>query len=235
VGYEIDERQTLDNGLDHNYGVRVQLRGSAADLAVAFFEGAAEAPILRPVIDAVPIELSPRMIFLMLSPVHITPIDYRRRTVSGFVTKTWDQWIFRAASRYEQPLGSDPRIPSWSQQTVAGVERGLDVAGDTVTLVVQGSWVHRPEDTNLISLQDIFDKALLLGTRWPLGEKWLAFFSGLHSFRDDSTLMQFELTRRWNDRMSSKLSVQTLDGPPESLLGNFADNDRAGLDFTYSF
>jgi hypothetical protein len=235
VDYEIDDRQTLDNALDHNYGARIQVRGVGADASVGFFEGAAEAPILRPVINTVPIELDPRLIFQMLSPVHIAPIDYRRRTVSAFVTKTLSQWILRGSTRYEQPLGSDPSLPSWSQQTVAGFERSFEFWGDSVTFIVQGSWMHRPEVSSLISFQDIFDRALLLGMRWPVGEKWLAFFSGLHSFRDESTLAQFELTRRWNDKVSSKLFVQTLSGPPESLLGNFADNDRVGLDLTYSF
>jgi hypothetical protein len=235
VEYERLSRQEISGALNNNFGMRLQWHGDAWDLALGGFEGAAETPIVVPTLNATLITLTPKQILLLQSPVQLTPVDYRRRTGSGFATLTLGEWIFRLAGRHDQPMGTDIRLPGWSQQAVFGFERGVEIAGDQVIFLLQTSWGRRQDDGSLLSISDLFDRAILGGVRWPVGESWTFFFSGFRSQKDGSWFAQAEVGKRWADSFSSEVFMQMLDGPPESLLGILGDRDRAGARLIYSY
>lgn len=235
VEYRILPRQELNDALSNNVVARVQLRTGYGDLAVAAFEGASETPVLHPILTATPISIGARSVFLLQSPVEIVPIDIRRRTVSGLITIPIASWILRAAARYDQPIGDSSDVPTWSQETVAGVEKNLEIGSNSVTAILQGSWVRRPEGSSLLSLQDIFDKAILVGLRYPLGESWSILGSGFTSTRDHSWIAQATVTRRWESGWTIDASWLALEGPSGTLLGSFTENDRGSIKLTRSF
>jgi hypothetical protein len=235
VDYHLNSRQELNQALHNNAALKVQYRSSYGDVAVGYFEGAAESPVIKPVINAVPVSVSPRQVYLLQSPIVITPVDYRRRTVSGLLSFPLGKWIFRVSSRYDQPLGTDLDLPTWSQQTVAGFERSVDLADQTVTFILQWAWAHHPEDASILSISDLFDKAVLWGMRAPLGESWTALVSGYFSTHDHSSYTQASLTRKLSDEWKAEALVQVLDGPSDSLLGVFHQNNRAALKITRLF
>lgn len=227
--------EVRDHAFRHNYTARTQLHTDYGDAAAAFFEGAADAPLVFPTIDVVPIAVSPKEIYQLQSPIKITPRYYRRRTVAGLLTVPVGEWIFRAASRYDQPLGSARKSTTWSGQSVAGVERSFAISENTVTFVLQGSMVQKPRTASLISIQDLFDKAILLGVRWPLNDDWTILASGLRSGEDDSSLYGAEVTRTFASQWSVKASAQILEGPPQSVLGVYDQNDRIALEISRAF
>lgn len=232
VDYQIYPREELNYALSNNAGLRWQLHGDAGDLAVGAFEGAAEAPLFSPLLYATAISTKS---FLLIPPIQITPVDYRRRTMSGLISFPWDGWIFRAAIRHDQPVGTDYRLPGWSEQAIAGFEKSFDHSGNTVTLIFQGSWGRRADDASLLSVNDLFDRAILAGVRWPLGEFWTVMISGFRTPRDGAYFFQSEISRRFSDSLRGDLFSQVLNGPPESLLGILGDRDRAGARLTYAF
>jgi hypothetical protein len=229
VEYVFNDPVELGDARRNNVASRLQIRSSIADVSLAYYEGLADSPALEPALDVTTIPGQPTNVFLLLSPVHITPVAYRVRTVAGYLSRTFGQWIFRASSRYDQPLGDDARVPDWSQYTVAGVERSFDLGSNTWTALVQGAWTRAPESTSLISVRDVFNQTVLFGLRAPIGDDWTAMLSGFKTTRDSSYYTKLEGGYRWNDHWRTDASLEFLDGPAETLLGVFGANDRAML------
>ncbi|MES2962797.1 MAG: hypothetical protein V4760_02830 [Bdellovibrionota bacterium] len=235
VEYKILSRREENEALSNNVTARLQFRSSYGDLAIAGFEGASEIPALHPILTATPVSIGAKSVFLLQSPVQIIPIDFRRRTVAGLISVPVSSWIFRVAARYDQPIGDSKNVPTWSEQSVAGVEKTLEIGSNSVIVIVQGSWSRRPEGSSLLSLQDIFDRAILLGLRYPMGESWSFLASGFSNTKDGSWIAQATVSRRWENGWSVDAGWMGLEGPAGSLLGSFSENDRASLKVTRAF
>ncbi|MEK7355880.1 MAG: hypothetical protein AAB250_05495, partial [Bdellovibrionota bacterium] len=137
VEYTIAPRREENDALSNNVVARLQYRSAYGDLALAGYEGASQTPALHPVLNSTLIQASP-LVILLLSPVQIVPIDYRVRTGSALVSVPLGTWIVRVASRYDQPLGDSRNNPSWSGQTVGGVEKTWEIGSNSVTTILQG-------------------------------------------------------------------------------------------------
>lgn len=235
VDYKVLNRDALNHAFRHNYTARMQFRTDRGDAALAYYEGVADFPLIVPTLDVVPIQLSPKQIYLLLNPVQLTPRYYERRTVSGLVTVPTGPWIFRVASRYDQPLFEAKKYTGWSNESVFGIERSVNISDDVVTFLLQGSFVKTPSSASLISVQDIYDRAVLFGMRWPINDYWTTQLSGLRSGKDQSQFYSGQITRTFSSGWSAKLLLEILEGPPQSVLGIFDKNDRATLEVTRAF
>lgn len=242
VEYRFLPREETGRALSDNAGLRVQAHGEWGDFALAGFEGAADWPLLQPIVNVAPIAVSPREIYLLQSPVELIAIDYRRRSIAGLLQVPVGEWIFRFSGRHDQPIGEDFmvagrlfRLPGWTQQFVAGFERSFEIGGDSVTFLLQGAWGERADDQGLLSISDVFDRAVLYGVRWPVGEEWVILLSGLQKPKDGSHFEQLEISRRWSGHFSTDLFAQSLGGPETTLPGLLSDRDRAGVRLTASF
>lgn len=229
VEYVFEDPVEIDDARRNNVASRLQIRTDLADVSLAYYEGLADTPALEPVLDVTQLKAPPHAIYELLSPVHITPVAYKVRTVAGYVSHAFDQWIVRATSRYDQPLGSDSRLPNWSQYSVVGLERSFDIGTNTWTAVLQGAWTRAPESASLISVRDVFNQTVLFGLRAPLGEKWTTMLSGFKTTKDSSYYAKLEAGYRFSDHWRIDGAVELLDGPAETLLGVFGPNDRAML------
>lgn len=234
VEYVVQSRREVDEALSNNVASRFQFRSSYADFAIAGYEGASQTPALIPRLKGSVVPDPTKTILQLESPVRITPLDYRVRTGSAILSIPLGSWIIRAATRHDQPLGDSIGVPTWSDQTVAGIEKTTELGSNSVTTIVQGSWIHRPEGSSLPSLQEVFDHAVLLGLRYPLGESWTILASGI-SMKDGSYVAQLNVTRRWESGWSIDGGWLGMDGPNDSLLGSFFENDRASLKMTRAF
>ena len=229
VNYRYGEHQSLNDPRKHNATGRFQLRTSFGDMAVGYYEGLADTPAVVPTLNVVPVQVNPKQIFSLLNPVEVLPYDYRVRTVSGLYSKPLGPWILRLAARYDSPIGDDENIPSWSQNTVAGFERSFDLGPNTITAILQAAWVRVPESTSLLSVRDVFNRTILLGLRYPVGENWVFVYSAMASTRDASYFTRLDGSYRLNDNWKLNGTLEAIDGPSESLLGVFGRNDRATI------
>jgi hypothetical protein len=236
VDYKYLNREVLDHALRHNYTARAQLRTDFGDAAVAFFEGAADTPmVFIPIVNGTLISASPKLIVLLDSPISVTPRYYRRQTVAGLITKPIGEWIFRVASRYDQPMGSGKQFTTYSGQSVAGVERSFTMSDTLLTVVLQGSLVQAPESNGLVSMRDLFDKSVMLGFRWAASDALTLQLSGLQSTKDGSGFYSGGLDYTFAEAWTAKASVEVVEGPPRAVLGIFTDNDRASLGVVRAF
>lgn len=236
VDYILLNRQDIDHAFLHNYTARVQMRTDYGDAAAAYFEGAADTPLIVPTLDVIPISVSPKEVYQLQSPLRITPRHYRRRTVAGLVTVPVGEWIFRVASRYDAPLGSAKNFTTYSGESVLSIERSVtNNTEDLVTFILQGAIVEAPESTSLISIQDLLDKSVLLAMRWPMGDYWTTQLSALRSFSDESMFYTAQVTRTFATQWSGKLLFEILEGPPQSVMGLYDGNDRVSFELRRSF
>lgn len=233
--YRITNGEVIDEALSHNVAARVQYHGSQFDISLAGFEGSSSPPLLIPVVNVVPIEVSPRTIYQLQSPIQIDPVYYRQRAVAFAVVWTAGSWIFRASGNHVQPLGDDPRLPTWSQLGVLGVEKTFYFKSQMLTLLGQAVASHRPDSGSLSFLSSLYENSYMLGVRWAPSEKltWLqAVFQEQENF---SYFYHIEANWSFKEAWSLILQADFFQGSPESVLGTYSENDQVFLKTSYSF
>lgn len=233
--FRFEGDEVWDAALDNNVGFRLQSRVSSFEWGVAAFEGAAQTPLVfAKTLDVTPIELDPRQIFLLQSPVTLSRVDYRRR--SGALRLLWssESWILRAAARHDEALGEDARKPGWSQLGVAGIEKNFFWDEATFTLLLQGAWARREQGDAVLSLEDLLDRAVMAGFRWAPGERDQVFFSAFRETRQGGAFATLEYQRRLSDQLSGSVALEVIEGSEGTYLGLLRDRDRAKLAVTWS-
>lgn len=235
VEYEVGDVEELDHALTHNFALRVQYHASFWDFSLAGFEGSSSAPLLTPVINLVPIQISPKRIFQLLSPIRIEPIHYRHRVLAFANVWNLDEIIIRLSAHHAQSIGDDPRLPGWSELGVIGVEKGFSFGNQSVVLLLQYIISRRPDIDSLSMLSSLFENSYMLGARWVPGEKWIwtaAYFQEQTTF---SSLIHSELDWNFTENWHQKISVDLFSGSSGSPLGVYENNDQISLQTSYSF
>lgn len=232
VDYRVTPRGEMNDARKHNFAVRLQTQRDFGDLAVAHYQGAAQTPLVVPTLNVVPISVSPKTIYQLQSPIELVPSDYRVSSTAGYFSTTFGSHIFRLSTRYDQPLGEARNVTTWSQQTVAGFERPL---GERTIGILQGLWFHTPSGGSLVSVQDVFDGAVLLGLRIQPADTWTILIAAIQSTHDSSSFASIDVTKSFESGWGIQAGAQSLEGPKNSLLGVLRKNDRATLEVTRSF
>lgn len=233
--FRFDENEVWNSALDNNVGFRLQSSFSSFEWGVAAFEGAAQTPLIfAKTLDVTPIELDPRQIFLLRSPVTLSRVDYRRRT--GALRLVWsaESWIVRLAGRHDEAIGDDARKPGWSQLGVAGVEKNFFWDEATFTLLLQGAWSRREQGEAVLSLEDLLDRAVMAGFRWAPSENDQLFFSAFRETKQGGAFASLEYQRRLGDHWSASTGVDVIEGVEGTYLGLLRDRDRAKVSVTWS-
>lgn len=234
VEYQILPSEYRNQANRNNGGFRWQYHGDFGEFALAGFEGAAQWPFLKPIANSQLISINPQ-ILLLESPVQIQPIQYRRRSGSGFFLLTAGEWIFKVAGRHDQVLGEDADAKGWTQQVVGGIERSFTFENHMVTVILQGVQGKQSEIAGLASVSEEYNGAAVAGVRWAGGERSVLLVSGFYNSRKKSHFADVNWSWRWGDRLTSEIFYQSIGGSSESLLGVVGDRDRGGLRLTTIF
>lgn len=235
VDYKILSNEELNKARRHNLALRLRYYSTSFDVSLAAFEGQSATPLLLPRITTTPIELSPKRVFQLESPIEIQPLYYRHRSFAGVITYPAGSWIFRLASQYEQPLGSDPRLPGWSHTSVLGLERTLFIKGDRLTLLTQ--YIHTEDSSNdsLAALDALTQQAFAFGVRYAFSEKWVWFLGGLQELTNNSLFTSSQLTYEMKDNVQLNLGAQVFSGRSGSALGTYKKNNQLTLGTSFLF
>lgn len=233
--YKIHEPEILNQALNNNLALRIQYHGSNFDVALAAAEGLASPPLLSPVIDVTPIEVSPRQIYQLQSPIRIIPIFYRQRAVAGNLVWTLGDYIFRLSANHVQPLGDDQRLPSWSQLGVIGAERTFYFGNQMVTLLGQFIDSRRPDIPGVSLLTSLYQKSYMTGLRWAPNERWthlLAFFQETTTW---SYFLRNEVSWTFIDTWNLTMELNIFEGPASSAIGTYDRSDSGYIHLKKSF
>lgn len=235
IRYDILDPDTLNKALDHNLALRVQYHGKNYDLALAGTEGLATPPLLSPLVDVNPIEIDPKTIYLLQSPIYITPVFYRQRAVAGKIVLTLGDFIFRLAAHHTQPLGDDSRIPSWSQLGVFAAERTFYFGQHMLTVLAQFIDSRRPETSGVSLLTSLYQKSYMGGLRWAPNENWTLFLALFQETTNWSLFSRSEVTWNFTETWSLGFEANIFQGPSDSALGTYDRNDSAYIHIKKSF
>jgi hypothetical protein len=235
--YEVQDHDEINDALKNNFGARLQTHLDNWDFALAGFEGAAQIPILQPIIQGTLIQTNPKTVIQMDNPIRLRPVEYRRRTIAGSVVSTKDSWVFRLAARHDQPIGNDPLLPSWSDQIVGGIEKTVTIFDQSVifSLLYSHELQSDSAEQGVIANPDPYQRALLLGTRWPVREDLILFAGVLKDTRNDSFMTRWNLQKKLGDHLSWEGNLDWNQGPADTLFGIWQDQSRATLSTVYQF
>ncbi len=239
VSYRILSDEELNHATANNFGSRLHLRMASTEFSLAAKEGMHNTPLLLPALDVSLLSLSPKLIFLLQSPVKIQPVYYRERQGALGLNYYADSWVFRSAGVHSQPLGTDSRLPSYSDQYVLGLEKTITFSTQSITLLLEkietktASAASASENTS--TLTKLFDQAWLLGWRWPFNERWTWSSAGMQEQKTKSTFVHQSLDWKISDHWQLNLTADILSGSEDSSLGVYDQNDRYGINWAYSF
>ena len=166
VKYQIDDPEFQNGARDNNLALRFQYLGENRDLTLAFYEGMAVMPKLNPVITVIPIEVSPKTIYLLESPIEIQPSYYRHRVMAFAYVQTLKDIILRVSANHSQPIFEGKNSDLWREQGVLSLEKNFP----KITFLLQVVASKRPQSTEVSLVSSLLDKSLMAGFRWPIND-----------------------------------------------------------------
>ena len=245
--YALMDRQNKGGALANNYGGRAQLHGESWDFSLGLFEGAAQIPALDPnvnldaTLNGGSYIKDGKTYLQATSPIGIGAVDYRRRTVALGLVYSHESWIFRVAGRHDETTDDSIKedlkhiLPTWSEQSVAGVEKTITIGEQNVIFSLQGAYGNRPDSSGAASAADLFQRAILYGVRWPWSDTLLISYAGFVDTRTQASLNHLSFQKKITDPSTVEFSVDRINGPDDTLLGIWADQSRASLAYIYQF
>ncbi len=235
VSYEINESLLLDKALSNNVATRIQYRGNLWDVSLQLFEGAASPVQLSPILTATVVQVSPNQVFQLQNPVVIQPIYYRQRAMALAFSKAWDSVILRASGQHLSPLGTDSRIPTWSQLMVYEIEKHLSLFQNDLVLLFEYTENRKASSSEVTSFSSALKNVYLVGLRYSFLESWILSSAYFQDYKAKGSYTRLGLAKSWDDHLQSELIVDSFSGRSDSLLGVFDKNDQATLKISYLF
>ena len=235
--YSEQNHRELNSALRNNYGGRVQVHKSEWDFSAAFFEGAAQVPGIAPTINGEVVSVGPPVVIQATNPIILQAVEYRRRTIAaGLVASGVENWIFRLAGRYDMPFGFNAAVPQQTTQFVGAAEKTATIFGQTVIGSLGYAFGQKFQTHNGdFTILDPFASAWMFGVRWPLTETLTFQAYGLWSPATRSEYGNLHLEKKLVDRWSVDGGLQWMNGPSNSPMGIWADQNRVSIAATYLF
>lgn len=224
----------LDHALDHNYGARLSGRMGDFDAALMHFEGSSITPQVRATFTADLVSFDPR-ILQGRSDIGIMPLYFRQRSTGLSLSWAPSDIVLKAESTYISSISRDSTIPAWSWQNALGVEMPVYIGETSITLIAQ---VYRgenkdPIDNLLSSSTRLFDNASLLAARVSFATDTNLLLSAVVDFASGDNYIHCRLDHKLSQSLRAEISVDILEGGPDSMIGTYDKNDRASLKISY--
>jgi hypothetical protein len=229
ISYNYDPPIDLKNSLINNYGAKIASHLGQLDLQATYFEGAAPSPKVRG-----DFTLNNNVV---VSPIHVAPVNYRVRTTGvGFVWAR-EKWIFRGESAYQSTINDNPVLQPWSNSNVLAAETNLELGSSTMTLLGQYYYARNPQaaDNLISSTYRLFDRTAVLGARWAYSEKTLITASSLYETQTKGVYWSLGFERKITDSLKWALSYRDFSGREDGLLKTYDKNDHFSFELTYYF
>ncbi|HEY8270918.1 MAG TPA: hypothetical protein VIG33_08510 [Pseudobdellovibrionaceae bacterium] len=241
LNYTYESRETLNQALDNNVGLRLQWHFNsnlgAIDLGFTGFEGVATFPLIQPKVTGTVIQISPQLILQTDPDVFLRIKDYRQR-VGGF---SWVSsqfgFLLKYVTNYSQSLGDDPLLPGWTHENIFGLERNFNIGSEGLLVgILQYSFINtEKENASNLSVTEIFRRAWMAGGRFTWGDNWTFTALGLYDSLRYSHFQQYSLARRIADVWTLQLSAELISGREDTPLGVYNENDNYRLSLGRSF
>ncbi|MCB0384077.1 MAG: hypothetical protein KDD43_01695 [Bdellovibrionales bacterium] len=213
--------------LQGNSGLRIKRRFLDWDLSLSHFEGMNPVPLLRPVVDLIPVVIGPDPIYQAQSDVSLEPFYYRQRTSGMTVVYAGESWIARLEGAYHHALTRESGVDRWAWESGFNLERSGSWGSTSWTALLQYHHAqHAQRADNLASSSArVFDEAWVAGWRLGISEQQSVTLRGLHSSPTQGSYLSLLWEDTFGDVVKVQLSGTWLDGDKQSLLGTYRKND----------
>lgn len=224
----------LDDALANNFGARLSRRWNDFDLALTYFEGSNIVPQVRLQVQADLIPVNPPFLQAR-SDIGLMPIYYRQRTVGGTLVWAPSDIIIKAESAYSHSISENTLIPAWSWQNGLGLELPWHAGSSSFTSVFQVYYgENRDPIDNLISSSGrLFDRSLIVGTRWSASTETNLLVSFLYDYQLQSYFFHGVFDHKFSEKFKGEISLDVIEGDANTLLGTYDKNDRVCLKLSY--
>lgn len=227
--YQIDSSQELDHALDHNSGLRFTAHVGSFDLSLMHFEGAAPQPKVKPIINMNANEVQ--------SPVLLRPIYYRIETTGLGVVLAQESFILRMESAYQHTISDSPLVQPWSWSNVVGIETNVDIGSTTATVLAQYYYTKNPQspDNMISSNYRLFDRTVMIGTRWAYSDELLFTASALAETTTSGFFLMASFEQKLGENLKWGAGWRDFSASKDGLLKTFDRNDHANIEIIYYF
>jgi hypothetical protein len=237
LNYTYESRETLNEALDNNLGLRLQWHLGAIDLSFSGYEGVAGFPIVQPKVTGTVIQISPKTILQTDPDITLGSKNFRHRVAGFSWVSSQQNFLFKYATSYSQSLGEDPLLPGWTHENIVGLEKNFNMGAEGLLVgILQYSFINTEKDNDSnLSVTEIFRSAWMAGGRFSWGDLWTLTALGLYDALRHSNFQQYSAARRIHDVWTLQLSTELITGQEDTPLGVYNDNDNYRLSLSRSF
>lgn len=228
-GYE-----DLENALENNFGFKTDARFGDFDLSLTYFEGASITPQTRVLATFDVVSINPD-ILQARTDIGLIPVYFKQRMTGFSTTWTQDSFLLKVESIYSKSNSNDPIIPPWSWQNGLAVEIPVSFGETSATFLLQTYYGENKDalDNMISSSSRLFDRSVLMGARMAFSTETSFTASLLYDYRGKSFYGRAQADHKWTQRWKSSLTLDVLEGDPDTLLGTYDRNDRAVATLSY--
>lgn len=237
LNYSYSTRKNIDSPLDNNLAMRFQYRGSFFDAALSAYEGVSPFPIVQPEVTGVIEQVSPKTVIRVDPNVALHTKNFRLRQSGLSLVSNQQHYLIKYATSYTQTLGEDPLLLGWTHENIIALEKTFNVGSEGLLIaVLQHSFLNseKSNDSNL-SMQEVFRRAWMIGGKLSWKEVWNFSFLGLYDSIRGGHFEELSISRRLYDSWTLQLSSSFIDGPSDTPLGVYGNNDSIGVTVSSSF
>ncbi len=236
--YNYSSRNSLNRAERNNLGLQWSMQKSNVELALNYYDGIAGLPLFRPTVTGTVLDADPDHTVIQVNDdLQVDLYDYRIQNYGGSFLWSFDNFIFKWEGLLTYSVGNDPALPPRTFEQVVAFEKNWNVGrAGMLTSVFQYSHINTPEppESRTLSALSFFEQTGMLGIRYNWNEKWtLTGFSAVQ-FKNHAKLNELSLAYA-TDRSEYSLNGTAIDGPDESLLGLWRDNDFISFSFKFLF
>jgi hypothetical protein len=226
--YRYGTRETLNNADENNIGLQWHMQKGDVETTLNYFEGLSAFPLLVPNVTGNIVAIFPSTIVEANKDLDITVRDYKVRSIGGSFLWNLDSFLLKWEGVSTESLGTDRQLPGKQFEQVAAFEKNWNVGkSGLLTSIVQFSHVGSTESSSAkaLSVQGFFEQTAMLGLRYNWQEKWTLTTFSAQQTKNKSALNEIELIYDINEFAQISLQSVFMDGPDDSLMGVWREND----------
>jgi hypothetical protein len=237
LAYNFTSREAIDKADENNFGVQWSFQHGPFETSLNYFEGLASLPLMYPTVSGRITQLSPKIVVEVNQDVAIALRDYKIRSGGGSLLWNFDSVIFKWEGLSTQAVSNDSQIPQRQFEQVGALEKNWNVGTGLLTTILQFSSVtsSEPPESRALSSLGFFEQTGMLGLRYNFKEKWTLVAFSAQQLKNQAKLNELELTYDYSDHVQFALQGASYDGPDESLIGLWRDNDHYSLSAKFLF
>lgn len=244
--YRYAGHEERDSSLSHAFGARIVFRGDTTESALQYDEGASGFPNVLPEVTGTVISVPPQSDRTQIQAdplIKLTEIYYRERHFGGSFTKSFAASLLRLQLARTERLYAGRDLARDRTDFTIGYEKSIgsstllaQIYANLLRLDMKDS---SESGNDLASMSSLFDRALALGWRYPIGDSSSLLIGGLYAPGSQAdawtSIIMSSLSLALTDSLTMDIGLNLMESGKRGPLSPFANNDSAQIKLTAIF